>query len=537
MTGKTNPLSGYRTAEAFTDYGIHTKWINGKRYLFNAKGQVYRKTGMARIALEHYYFNKDHSLKTGFVNLPDGTYYFGYDGKMLRSDFQFSSIPGNDVYMDGNGRQVKTPGWYTVRCFGETGRMYIRKNGKVANGIYKTKDRNYLFSDHMYVANGVATIDLRNKDGYFTGSAFYLAKGGFQESRPGWHTVNGFRYYVQKDGTLPGTFNTKDFKSYPVTRKIGKKNYIFYQGYMVQNTTFRMSEKAPFYYYDKNGQRVTKAGFYKVSPPWKNIFLMSDPSRIYKQFFDDSIFGSDQSKVFVREGGSIRKGWVTYQKNRYYSLGEDGIAAHGFCPVGNKVYYFDRNGKLVKYRGTKTIGGKTYIFNKDHSVKTGRFTHGKKKSVSDFQKPGKSGISERYAQSSGLRVCKQKDSKGNLMLEVYDKNGNLRKLVGRHTVNGFRLNFDKNHRAHGGKDYFKANYKGKTVYLSKFLHLIDGSLKIGKKEYLFKQGVKVTKPGWHRLHLTEDITPRYFVGKDGTVLEEHHNSYAKVTLVKKKSGK
>jgi hypothetical protein len=79
---------------------------------------------------------------------------------------------------------------------------------------------------------------------------------------------------------------------------------------------------------------------------------------------EDSTEVSDKQED---EDTTVIQGW-NEKKTSYY---ENGKKVTGMKKIDNQLYYFDKKGKLYTKSGLQTIGGATYYFNKDHTLKTG----------------------------------------------------------------------------------------------------------------------------------------------------------------------
>lgn len=64
---------------------------------------------------------------------------------------------------------------------------------------------------------------------------------------------------------------------------------------------------------------------------------------------------------------NIIHGW-NKTKDKYY---KSGVAVTGVQKIHGNLYYFEEDGKLYKKTGYRTIAGKKYYFNKNHTMKTG----------------------------------------------------------------------------------------------------------------------------------------------------------------------
>ncbi|MGG0516193.1 S-layer protein [Bacillus pseudomycoides] len=107
---------------------------------------------------------------------------------------------------------------------------------------------------------------------------------------------------------------------------------------LLDNKTSWVQENGKWYYYQKNGNRVTGAQ------------TIDD-----KQYY----FGSD---------GAMQTGWVNFGgTKKYYS--PSGVMQVGIQYIDGKMYYFNEGGQLST--GIHFINGKPYYFNTSHESKSG----------------------------------------------------------------------------------------------------------------------------------------------------------------------
>ena len=271
------------------------KDIDGKRYYFDANG--YRVTGWQTIGGKKYFFMPEGYMMTGWISfgstryylMPDGhmltgwcsfgstKYYLASDGKMVRG---WQTIDGKRYYFNDDG--VMQTGWQTINgkkyffmpegymmtgwiSFGST-RYYLDKNG-VMQTVWQTIDgKRYFFMPEGYMmrgwisfgqtryyldSNGVMVTGKQVIDG----TTYTFASDGklIVESKRGWKTVNGKKYYYNENGVAVTGWQTID----------GKKYFFMPEGYMM---TGWISFGKTRYYLDKNG--VMQTGWQFISNTW-----------------------------------------------------------------------------------------------------------------------------------------------------------------------------------------------------------------------------------------------------------------------------
>ena len=271
------------------------KDIDGKRYYFDANG--YRVTGWQTIGGKKYFFMPEGYMMTGWISfgstryylMPDGhmltgwcsfgstKYYLASDGKMVRG---WQTIDGKRYYFNDDG--VMQTGWQTINgkkyffmpegymmtgwiSFGST-RYYLDKNGVMQTGWQTIDGKRYFFMPEGYMmrgwisfgqtryyldSNGVMVTGKQVIDG----TTYTFASDGklIVESKRGWKTVNGKKYYYNENGVAVTGWQTID----------GKKYFFMPEGYMM---TGWISFGKTRYYLDKNG--VMQTGWQFISNTW-----------------------------------------------------------------------------------------------------------------------------------------------------------------------------------------------------------------------------------------------------------------------------
>lgn len=448
---KADPLAKYKTADGKSGYRVELTGIDGKTYLFDAKGHVYRRVGRQKIADAEYYFNKDHSLHIGWRDFSGGKRYYDNYGRLQKNTvvnyFDPKSTETSLRLINSRGYWVRKPGWKSMRAGKKKALFMVKKDGSLHTGPFYSKIYgNRLYDDYgIMVRNGCVPVTVKQKNGRSVTVPF------FAENRK---LITGPRWYTYKSDAYKKDKFYLDKKGKPCigTRKIGKKTYRFSDG-TNGNTSFAGAMITDWMWkfngqwgsLNADGQPVRHKGFHKVV------------EYVYRT-------GSFVRKIYVDKDGSLHKGWLNHGKDRYFFDYQGMAVTNGIHTDNKKWYLFDQEGRLQRYRGLKKINGGTYCFNKDHSLRVNvdyRHDNGKKESrinpmfwrgfgpeLSQFRHP--------YGLCRGL-VMNLKTNK----LQAFDLDGNRMKLVGRHTVYGYELNFDKNHEAEGGW----VKYRGRKALL------------------------------------------------------------------------
>ena len=378
------------------------KDIDGKRYYFDANG--YRVTGWQTIGGKKYFFMPEGYMMTGWISfgstryylMPDGhmltgwcsfgstKYYLASDGKMVRG---WQTIDGKRYYFNDDG--VMQTGWQTINgkkyffmpegymmtgwiSFGST-RYYLDKNGVMQTGWQTIDGKRYFFMPEGYMmrgwisfgqtryyldSNGVMVTGKQVIDG----TTYTFASDGklIVESKRGWKTVNGKKYYYNENGVAVTGWQTID----------GKKYFFMPEGYMM---TGWISFGQTRYYLMPDGHMLT--GWCSFGST--KYYLASDGKMVRgwqtisgkKYYFNtDGIMQTgwqtiDGKKYFFMPEGYMMTGWISFGKTRYY-LDKNGVMQTGWQFISNTWYYFRTNGTLDDSCTTDqlmAISGKTTV--------------------------------------------------------------------------------------------------------------------------------------------------------------------------------
>lgn len=203
------------------------KTIQGKRYYFNKQG--YALTGIQPVGKNTYYFNSKGVMKANkWVRENGAKYYFGADGKMVKSAWV------GDVYLGADGKQIKD--------YVDETRNNAKKTGWVGYGrLWKYYQRGKLVT-------GWKTID---------GKTYYFQSSGYMKT--GWYN-DGKNYYFLNTtagrgtiGVMATNFMRIDGKVYYFFPKQVKDSTgtVHPKGSMARSLKIRYNEKE--YSFDSKG--------------------------------------------------------------------------------------------------------------------------------------------------------------------------------------------------------------------------------------------------------------------------------------------
>ncbi len=162
-------------------------WISNKYY---AKSNGVLLTGLNAVNGDLYYFKSTNGakIKDKKKTVSGDTYYFGSDGKAVRS--QWEKIGGSWYYFQSTGKMAKSTRvqyngvYYKVGSDGKRG-------SKVDSGWYTKSGKTYYCDADGKKVTGLQTID---------GNKYYFNSKGVMQT--GLQTIGGTSYYFDTDGKM-----------------------------------------------------------------------------------------------------------------------------------------------------------------------------------------------------------------------------------------------------------------------------------------------------------------------------------------------
>ena len=327
-----------------------------------------------------YYFDSvtGQAVKNRYVQENDGWYYYGEDGNAIRPQNGEANIDGQIVYLYANGRQAKGE---LVLDNGIL-RYYDPDSGARAfNTTLTINGMTYQFDE-----NGAGT-DAPNPNGYYSddkGNWYYKNVNG--DNLTGAQIINGQKVFFRDNGQqVKGAYGNsygdlyafydvnsgnlvtnryidymgnwfyvgKDGKPIKGPRNIDGQDVFFnYRGVQAKGEFGQDGVYMPEYYYDKdNGRKVIEAGFVKDN---RGLTYYLDEK-------GEKVLGLHEINgdlYYFRQGGAYK----------YTQLGDMWHDSTNY--IGDKIYYFDHEGKAVKNRFYQW-GNDWYYFYADGTAATG----------------------------------------------------------------------------------------------------------------------------------------------------------------------
>ena len=265
--------------------------FDGSGWVTNDNGQVQRLDYYCRPVTEwqtidgdRYYFDPaDATMHTGWLEQPEGRYYFSEDGKLQTG---WLEQPEGCYYLTENG--IMQIGWLAL----EAEHYYFAEDGKLQTGWHLLNEKQYYFDEDGAMAVGWQETD--------KGRCYFDEEGSLCV---GWLEQPEGRYYLGENGSMQVGWVETDEGS-----RFFDKN-----GLLQENWQQTAAGKK---YLDADG---------KYHTGW-----LETETWVY----------------YFNKKGIMQTGWITDTKGRFY-LYEDGTFATGFVEIDGIKRYFLPTGEYI----------------------------------------------------------------------------------------------------------------------------------------------------------------------------------------------
>ena len=330
-------------------------------------GEEPKYTGLYKADGETYYQVDSKPITNTWKWHGGRWYYFGADGKMLKStvtpDGYLVDIEGMLVspgwsYQGGKWYYVLSGGkvfrgdwkkiggvWYAFRDNGVmyshewSGSYFLKDSGAMADNEW-VFDRNY--NSWFYIKPGGVYASSEWKGNYYLKAGGYMAKSEFIYDQNYKAT-----YYLKEDGAyvknqwlqIKGKwYHFRKYGEMDTSKWIGSY-YVKSDGAMAASELVYDPTYNSSFYFDKDGNYLSKQ--------WKEV----DGERYY--FKDGGYMAKNEwiDSYFIKGNGRMAKGEMQYDQSTgsSYYFKEDGTYAKNYwAKVGGYWYYFKSNGKVAR---------------------------------------------------------------------------------------------------------------------------------------------------------------------------------------------
>lgn len=341
----------------YTGIKNNVGWVtdNGKTYFYDATTHQPVKGWLVTGGKKYYLDPTTGALKKGWLKIGGKTYFAGpkkgyiltnqwYSGKYLSGDGSvatgWTTVGKKTYYFNSKG--VRQKGW--IKHNGET--YYFNSKGILQKNAWVGKK--YVNSKGA-LAHGWTTIGKYR---------YYFSASGTKKT--GWITVDGNRYFLNKNGQL----QKKRWlwsKSYYATASgavlkglnaVGGKLYYFDPTTGKKNKKALKAIGADHYYFQSDGT-AAKNKWVKIGS--KYYYFQSDAKMARSTWVGKYYVDANG----VRTGQTKTTGWSTINGSKYYFDGSGNMVT-GFASISGSKYYFNSSG--VMQTGLQKIGGVKYYF-------------------------------------------------------------------------------------------------------------------------------------------------------------------------------
>ena len=349
--GEEPKYTGLYKADGETYYQVDSKpitntwkWHGGRWYYFGADGKMLKST----VTPDGYLVDIEGMLVSPGWSYQGGKWYYALSGgKVFRGDWK--KIGGVWYAFHDNGVMYSHE-W--------SGNYFLKSDGAMADNEW-VFDRNY--NSWFYIKPGGAYGRNEWKDDYYLKGGGYMAKSEFiydrkyqatyyldvsgKYVRNQWRKIDSKWYHFRKYGEMD---TSKWIGSYYV-----KSDGAMAASELVYDPTYNSS-----FYFDENGKYLNKQ--------WKEI----DGEWYY--FKDGGYMAKNEwvGSYFIKGNGRMAKNEMQYDQSTgsSYYFKEDGTFAKNYwAKVGGYWYYFKSNGKVAR---------KEWIENKYYVLDNGKMATG-----------------------------------------------------------------------------------------------------------------------------------------------------------------
>ena len=349
--GEEPKYTGLYKADGETYYQVDSKpitntwkWHGGRWYYFGVDGKMLKST----ITPDGYLVDIEGMLVSPGWNYQGGKWYYALSGgKVFRGDWKKI---GGVWYAFHNDGVMYSHEW--------SGSYFLKDSGAMADNEW-VFDRNY--NSWFYIKPGGAYARNEWKGDYYLKGGGYMAKSEFiydskyqatyyldvsgKYVRDQWKEIDGKWYHFRKYGEMD---TSKWIGSYYV-----KSDGAMAASELVYDPTYNSS-----FYFDENGKYLNKQ--------WKEIdgdwYYFKDGGYIAKNEWVGS--------YFIKGNGRMAKNEMQYDQSTsssYYFKDDGTYAKNYWAKVGGYWYYFKGNGKVAR---------KEWIENKYYVLDNGKMATG-----------------------------------------------------------------------------------------------------------------------------------------------------------------
>ena len=330
--GEEPKYTGLYKADGETYYQVDSKpitntwkWHGGRWYYFGADGKMLKST----VTPDGYLVDIEGMLVSPGWSYQGGKWYYAESGgKVFRGDWKKI---GGVWYAFHNDGVMYSHEW--------SGSYFLKDSGAMADNEW-VFDRNY--NSWFYIKPGGVYASSEWKGNYYLKAGGYMAKSEFIYD-PNYKAT----YYLKEDGAyvknqwlqIKGKwYHFRKYGEMDTSKWIGSY-YVKSDGAMAASELVYDPTYNSSFYFDKDGNYLSKQ--------WKEV----DGERYY--FKDGGYMAKNEwiDSYFIKGNGRMAKGEMQYDQSTgsSYYFKEDGTFAKNYwAKVGGYWYYFKSNGKVAR---------------------------------------------------------------------------------------------------------------------------------------------------------------------------------------------
>lgn len=330
--GEEPKYTGLYKADGETYYQVDSKpitntwkWHGGRWYYFGADGKMLKST----VTPDGYLVDIEGMLVSPGWSYQGGKWYYALSGgKVFRGDWK--KIGGVWYAFHDNGVMYSHE-W--------SGSYFLKDSGAMADNEW-VFDRNY--NSWFYIKPGGVYASSEWKGNYYLKAGGYMAKSEFIYD-PNYKAT----YYLKEDGAyvknqwlqIKGKwYHFRKYGEMDTSKWIGSY-YVKSDGAMAASELVYDPTYNSSFYFDKDGNYLSKQ--------WKEV----DGERYY--FKEGGYMAKNEwiDSYFIKGNGRMAKGEMQYDQSTgsSYYFKEDGTFAKNYwAKVGGYWYYFKSNGKVAR---------------------------------------------------------------------------------------------------------------------------------------------------------------------------------------------
>lgn len=371
-------------------------WVNNQAYLAGPSGVVARNQWIYHKS-NWYYAADDYTLYSdGIYTIGNQKYVFDFNGTMKSGHISYYDRAArcyNYYLTDDNGAILQGKGWkyYNLHYY------YSDADGKLYTDRW-TEDKHYYLFDDGQMAVGTCTID--NKTYYFDNSGY--CRENLSANFKGWKFVDGLWYYHDANGKpftgwVSGTYYIQNgtMQTNCFVKDSGKIYYLDYDGKYVKNGWYQTEEDygmmifGGLVYANANGTLIEKGWqtinnkkyYFENYSPVSGAFEIDGKTEL---FDENSVYVSRAQKgwrkaagfwYYVKPDGTLVKNTDTYEigGNTFYFNWNGSLRCNEIITDSEtgRLYYLDANGYTQTFKGWKNVDNTWYYVNSDGSIPDG----------------------------------------------------------------------------------------------------------------------------------------------------------------------